>query len=237
MLMAKKDKYLLHRFQIQNDKYIWKHILETVDDYGPIFHMDYSGNIQATPKYEPQSAYFSKRQFSLYCTVMHCEGDSNKFVCHLSDDLSHDSVFTMAVVKDLTTKFAPDHTIVRFKMDNCSTQFKCKYVFYQWRELSMNLGKTFIIYFGVSGHGKGLVDAMSGFGVKTPMRKAIVTDNYFFNTTKQLTEFLNSLDFESDCEYYFFDKFERKPKTSIYLFFIQMVPYSSKKIFVVVKIV
>ena len=30
MLMAKKDKYLLHRFQIQNDKYIWKHILETV---------------------------------------------------------------------------------------------------------------------------------------------------------------------------------------------------------------
>ena len=120
---------------------------------------------------------------------MYCEGGSNKFAYHLSGDLHHDSVFTMAVVKDLITKFAPDHIIVRFKMDNCSTQYECKYVFYQWRELSMNLGKTFIIYFGVSGHGKGLVDAMSRFGVKTLMRKAIVTDNYFSIQQNNLQSF------------------------------------------------
>ena len=29
-----------------------------------------------------------------------------------------------------------------------------------------NISKKVIIYFSVSGHGKGLVDVMSGFGVK-----------------------------------------------------------------------
>ena len=31
------------------------------------------------------------------------------------------------------------------------------------------------IYYGAPGHGKGLVDAMSGFGVKGPLRKAVIT--------------------------------------------------------------
>ena len=192
LVMTKIDDYLLRQYQAQNDSFVWKHILESVDDLGPIFHMNYSENLGPTAKIEAQSAHFSKRQFSLHCTLMHCNGGLNKFVYHLSDYNSHDSVF-MAVINDLITKFAPDFDVLHFKSDNCSTQYKCKYVFYQWRSLAMKLDKTFIVYYGVSGHGKGLVDAMSGFGVKTPVKNAIVNEDFFFNNTEKLQEYLISL--------------------------------------------
>ena len=71
----------------------------------------------------------------------------------------------------------------------------------------------FLVYYGVSGHGKGLVDAMSGFGVKTPMRMAIVTQDFFFRNIKYLQEYLISLDnLKSDRENFYFDVFERKQK-------------------------
>ena len=208
--LKKSDEYLYHRYQEQNDKFVWKHILDEIDS--PIFHMDFSENLMPTPKFEAQSAHFSKRQFSLHCTVMHNPG-SNKFIYHLSDDMSHDSYFTMAVVNDLVTRFAPEDDIIRFKSDNCLTQYKCKYVFYQWRALATKSNKILIVYYGVSVHGKGLVDAMSGFAVKTPMRMAIVTQEFFFSNTKCLQEYLISLDnLKSDREYFYFDVFERKQK-------------------------
>ena len=48
----------------------------------------------------------------------------------------------------------------------------------------MDLGKIVISYYGASGHGKGLVDAMSGFGAKEPIRKAVYRKNL---TTRSIT--------------------------------------------------
>ena len=42
----------------------------------------------------------------------------------------------------------------------------------------------------MSGHGKGLVDAKSGFGVKTPLRLAIVTNDFFYNNSKDICDYL-----------------------------------------------
>ena len=93
-LMNERRNYLQHRFQVENDKYQWKIILNSIPKYGAIFHMDYSENITGTPKFEPQSAHFSKKQFSLHCTVMHDTNELDepnyKYCYHLSDDTSHD---------------------------------------------------------------------------------------------------------------------------------------------------
>ena len=175
--------------------------------------MDYSENLAPTPKKEAQAGHFAKRQYSLHCTVMiPTQGGQYKFIYHLSDDLSHDCTFTMAVVEDLIKRFAPDASVIRFKTDNCATQYKCKYLFFQWRALAKKLKKKFIVYYGVSGHGKGLVDAMSGFGVKTPMRKAIITHEFFFNNSKYLQDWLLNQEFKGDREYLHFEMFQRKPK-------------------------
>ena len=43
---------------------------------------------------------------------------------------------------------------------------------------------------------------MSGFGVKTPLRRVIVTRDYFFNTAKELLVFLQDY-FEDDSYTYY----------------------------------
>ena len=194
--VAIKIPYLVHRFQVSNDEHQWKNILGTVREYGPIFHMDYSENLALSPKYEPQSAHFNKKQYSLHCIVGHCTDNNDdgqyKYYYHLSDDISHDYAFTGYVVEDvLKSAFSKeDNRIIRFKSDNCSVQYKSKKVFSFWKNLAIAHDKICIVYYGVPGHGKGTVDAMSGFGVKDPIRKAIIQHDLFFNSAKELYEYL-----------------------------------------------
>ena len=54
-----------------------------------------------------------------------------------------------------------------------------KCIFYVAKN-SKIFSKKVIIYYGVSGHGKGLVDAISGLGVKGPLRKVWCEDFSYF---------------------------------------------------------
>ena len=125
-------------------------------------------------KFEPQSSHFSKSQYSLHCTIKHCQESDHsplQYMYHLSDLMQHNHSFTAAVVEHiLSLEVLPD--IIRFKSDNCSTQYKSKHVFSFWSSLAKKLSRN-VVYYGVSGHGKGLVDAMSAFGVKNPIRRAV----------------------------------------------------------------
>ena len=142
-------------------------------------------------KIEPQSAHFNKDQYTLHCTVA-CSFDEdafNKYIYHFSNDTSHDSQFSYANVDELVTN-NDQCLIFSFKSDNCSQQYKSCFVFANWRALAKKYNKTIILYYGVSGHSKGLVDSMSSFGVKGPPPKSIITENFFFNHVEQVKEHL-----------------------------------------------
>ena len=109
----------------------------------------------------------------------------------------HDYAFTAAVVEHIISIEEENHAILKLKSDNCLTQYKSKYVFNFWSSLAKKLNKTIIVYYGVSGHGKGLVDAMSGFGVKGAIRRAVVTKNFSFTTAEDIYNYLYNL-FEID---------------------------------------
>ena len=51
--------------------------------------------------------------------------------------------------------------------------------------------------YGVSGHGKGLVDAMSSFGVKAPLRKAVITNDFTYSSALDIYNYLISI-FQND---------------------------------------
>ena len=57
----------------------------------------------------------------------------------------------------------------------------------------MEKGVPGIAYFDASGHGKGLVDAMSGFGVKGPLRRAVITQDLHYDSTSDIVSFLSNL--------------------------------------------
>ena len=55
-----------------------------------------------------------------------------------------------------------------------ATQYKSSYVFGEYQKMAAHYNRKVIIYYGHSGHGKGLVDAMSSFGLKGPLLKAVI---------------------------------------------------------------
>ena len=63
-------------------------------------------------------------------------------------------------------------------------------IFFFYSQLSSKLDKTIIVYYSINGHGKGPVDAMSGFGVKSVVRRAIVTHDFFYSSAEDLLVFL-----------------------------------------------
>ena len=157
-LAAMRSDYIKHKYQIYNDKYHWPIILSTTEKYEEIYHMDFLENLSQHVKYEPQSSHFNKSQYSLHCTVQHTSNDEAKYdyLYHLSHMMKHAHTFTSAIVDHiLDVKGIP--SIICFKSDNCSTQYKCKWVFRFWHSLAQKTSTKVIIYFEVFGHGKGLV--------------------------------------------------------------------------------
>ena len=209
-LSACKKDYTCHKYQVFNDKFHWPRILATCEDIGVIYHMDYSENLSQQYKYEPQSSHFNKNQYSLHCTVKHTDNKNSpyEYIYHLSDEKKHDFAFTSMVVNHILQLHNPSDTI-RLKSDNCSTQYKCKYVFNKWQELAKETSKTVVVYYGVSGHGKGLVDAMSGFGVKGPLRREVITSNFNYSNASDIHQFLSSKFHNDDKKHYYYLESEK----------------------------
>lgn len=159
-LLQIRKKHLYHRYQIHQDKLLWPKILAA---NVPVLYMDFPEILQFAAKREAHSAHLNKVSTSLHCTVIHEQDEDgiveNKYVYHLSDSKTHDASYTFCVMI----------LFQHLKSDNCSTQYESRHVFFRYKKLSMELRNTFIVYYGVSGHGKGLVDPMGGFGVKTPL--------------------------------------------------------------------
>ena len=198
-----KKEYCTHKYFVYNDKYHWPRILASVPEYGPIYHMDYSENM--AQKFEVQSAHFNKRNCSLHCTVEHVDINEHPnlkspyiYHYHLSDDMTHDSAFTSEVF-DRCIKTNEDDLpkVIRNKSDNCSIQYKCGKAFDEFSGLSKKWNRNVIKYYGPSGHGKGLVDAMSAFGVKSPLLKAVLANNFRYNSSEDICMMLQS-HFEGD---------------------------------------
>ena len=185
----KAFSYLLHRYDVNHDVFMWPLILqEGIKSSEKIVHLDYSENIAKKPKCEPQPAHYSGSQSSLHCSVIHASPE-NVYVYHLSDVLNHDESFTKAVVLNLINEHLKNNKRIYIKSDNCREQFKCRWIFVVYREIAMSLGKEVIIYYGASGHGRGLVDGVSSFGVKTLLRREI-TNHVYWISAKQIIDIL-----------------------------------------------
>ena len=57
---------------------------------------------------------------------------------------------------------------------------------------------TVIVYYG-----KGLVDAMSGFGVKRPLRRAVITSNFSYSNSLDIYNYLTETLSNNDKKHYF----------------------------------
>ena len=88
--------------------------------------------------------------------------------------------------------------ILHIKLANCAFQCKCKYVFSFW-EIFAKESKKIIMYYGVSWHGKRLVDVLLGFRVKVFLPKAITSD--FLHCIKKVGDLLYKINVNNEHEF------------------------------------
>ena len=189
-LLSMKSLYTSHKFEVYNDAFNWSKVLETTKDIGEIYHMDFSENLAQQYRYEPQSSHFSKRQFSLHCTFKHLP-NSHEYIYHLSNEMKHNYAFTATVLRQLINESSSD--IIRLKSDNCAIQYKYKSVFKVFHSLAVKMQKKIVSFYGASSHKKGLVDAMSSYRVKPPIRRGVLTKDFSYGNAKDIFDYLTLL--------------------------------------------
>ena len=208
-LMELSKDYLVHRHMTIVDKVYWARFLCNVDQ--PVLWMDYSMNIKLTEKNQVQSAHFSGKQQTLHDSLIQDEDGNFNYIYHLSNDTNHDSVMTIKIIEDII--LAHPEVIRKGRLilrsDNCSTQYKCKFVFKALLLLAIKYNIRIDWLFGEAGHGRGLIDAMAWFGCKAPLRTQILTKNQWFKDAKEMYDFLK-LHFKDDIrkEYFSIDEDE-----------------------------
>ena len=104
--------------------------------------------------------------------------------------MKHDHIFTTTVLKQLIEESSSN--TIHIKCDNCSTQYKSKCIFKSYINLAAEISKPIIAFYGTSGHGKGLVDAMSNFGVKGHLRKAVLLEDFSYNSSIDIMNYLTN---------------------------------------------
>ena len=98
-----------------------------------------------------------------------------KFVYHLSDDATHDLSFVQEVLEDIFGRWKIIDKTIAVKSDcNARTQYKSKCSFESYSSLAKKYNVSIIRIYGAAGHGKGVIDAMSSFAVKSIMKRDII---------------------------------------------------------------
>ena len=195
-LRSSAKQYLRHRSHVQNIASVLPIIRESFE--GRYIELDFSENIAMKPKFEVQDAHFSGRQYTLHCSLVH-PGET-KYVFHLSDDTKHDPCFVHEVLDDIFQKWSIENETIIIKSDNAPTQYKNKYAFFSYQNLANKYNVRIIRIYGAAGHGKGLIDAMSSFGVKSILRRDIVSHDVWFSNSVEICEYLK---FRGDKRMYY----------------------------------
>ena len=153
LLQGCAKEYLQQRYHVSVDRVYWAKYLAETDKH--VVWLDYSMNISLTPKLEVQSSHYSGKQHTLHDTLIHYPGteDTYKYIYHLSDDTNHDSVMSCTIISDII-KHCPEviqkgHLVLR--SDNCSTQYKSRYVFQGLLDLTKKNKIQITWFFGEAG--------------------------------------------------------------------------------------
>ena len=151
--------------------------------------------------YRKVSASGQRKTSSSRCSLLwqtihfHCSllepPNPYKYIYHLSDNTTHDPSVVDTVLDDIFVLQKIRNEAVLIKTDNAPTQYKNKYAFGSYQRLADNFNCTIVKAYGAAGHGKGLVDAMSAFGVKSILRRAIVGEDKFWANSEEIRNFLS----------------------------------------------
>ena len=183
---------IFYTYHVVNDQTYWEKFLSEADQY--VLWVDYGQNIALTPKFETQSAHFPGRQHTLHDSLLSTPySDTFKYIYHLSDETNHESVLSDLILRDIIEKYPQiidsGHFVLR--SDNCSTQYKSRFVFQNLLNIAREINIQVTWFYGEPGHWRGVIDAMAWFGAKGPLRFGGINKDLWFPTAFSMVEYLD----------------------------------------------
>ena len=188
-------KYKKNRSHADNCSNVFPPMKDTYS--GKYIELDFSQNLAIRLALEVQSAHFSNKQYTLHCAI--AKPFDKQYHYHLSDDTKHDGIFDDHVLRELIIHYNISNKDLRVQSNNASSQYKNKHSFGLQQSLADEFNLRIIRTYGVAGHGKGVIDALSNFSVKNILRKDIVTHDVFFNNSCDMAEYLASKNLQYYC--------------------------------------
>ena len=160
---------------------IVNHLVSTSTSYirlrSHIVELDFLGNLELKPKPEVQEAHILVNNL-LYTVLLFCEEKRSWWNKLLSN-------FPLwSIVSKLENK-KRNHYV-----DSSPTQYKNKYALYLLQSLANTCNIRIIRIYGSAVHGKGIVDAVSSYGVKSILHRNIITHEQCFQSSSEICDYL-----------------------------------------------
>lgn len=108
----------------------------------------------------------------------------------MSDDILQDLSFVQVLENIFDRREIRTETVV-IKDDNTPTQYKSKCEFESYAALAKRYNVCIIQIYGPASHRKGLIDAMSSFGVKSVFKTDIVGLGVWFANSQEVCQYLD----------------------------------------------
>jgi len=157
--------YKLHQYLIFIQAQSIQNVKELQIDSEIMIVLDFSENFSTTSQKDIQSAFFSKKQISLFTAIRyHAQNPPQSFV-FINDDTSHSKnqvYFYISLMIEEIKKDVPFLKHVTFVSDGCSGQFKNRFIMLNLLYTIEDFGCSSQWIFTPTGHGKNAVDGVGG---------------------------------------------------------------------------
>lgn len=157
--------YKLHIFNVFSQHAFITQLKLTQPPNSAIIVMDYAQNYECRSQNESQTAYFGRRQASLFTSAAYVGQNKPQCFAILNDNLTHNAAqvhFYQGEIIKLVKLKHPDLKHVSFYSDGCAQQFKNKFYLSNLQYSELDFGVTSEAHFSASFHGKSICDGIGG---------------------------------------------------------------------------
>jgi hypothetical protein len=149
--------------------------------------MDYSQNFTTTSHREVQSAFFTRRQISIFTAVAYVGQQAPISFAIVNDDTKHAKEqvwFYSKIIIEHLKQINPNISHIAFVTDGCASQFKNKDSIASLLYTREDFGVTAEWHFTPTSHGKSAADGIGG-NVKRQVHLQVTSGNYEVNDASQ----------------------------------------------------
>lgn len=187
--------FKIHKYLAKAQSMFLSHIKSNQSDSECAIIMDYSQNYAAVSQNEVQSAFFSRRQISVFTGFAYV-GQKNPIpYIIVNDDIAHQKeqvwYYEKLIIEDVKKCHSTVET-VRFMTDGCAAQFKNKFTLSNLLFAKKDFGVNAEWNFMPTSHGKSPVDGLGG-SIKRGVYNRVLTGKFNVYNAKDFVKCAKTL--------------------------------------------